>query len=233
MVSMSTARNLERFKAKPAGIILWVVIETYKDYVGRNREADYSSSLLGLVSGLHQFLCLGEPRSTEKDLLDLRGKAIFITGVNADLWKKIAWIIYSRNAKVYMMARSKARTRTAINTIRVTMLKCSGELIFIYLGLAGLTTMKCVECPEKGSKTAQGYELQLGVNCVGPFALTKLLTPMLMAAAAAPGNVRVAWKQSGGESVILRDFDERLPAITTSGGTLDRCGASELGNYPK
>lgn len=44
----------------------------------------------------------------------------------------------------------------------------------------------------------QGYELQLGTNCVGPFLFTQLLTPVLAetAKSAGLGSVRVVWVAS-------------------------------------
>ncbi|KAL2851140.1 hypothetical protein BJY01DRAFT_209263 [Aspergillus pseudoustus] len=55
--------------------------------------------------------------------------------------------------------------------------------------------------PPQGSKTKQGYELQLGTNNLGPFLLTKLLYPALKNAAADPASpahsVRVVWVSSG------------------------------------
>lgn len=52
--------------------------------------------------------------------------------------------------------------------------------------------------PPDGSKAAQGHELQMGTNCVGPYLLTKLLTPLLVktAASSPPGSVRVTWAGS-------------------------------------
>ena len=52
--------------------------------------------------------------------------------------------------------------------------------------------------PPQGSKTKQGYELQLGTNCLGHYAFTKLLTPLLVqtARASEPGSVRVVWVSS-------------------------------------
>jgi retinol dehydrogenase-12 len=49
--------------------------------------------------------------------------------------------------------------------------------------------------PAQGSKTAQGYELQLGVNNIGTFLFTKLLTPVLISTATTltPGSVRIVW----------------------------------------
>jgi retinol dehydrogenase-12 len=76
-------------------------------------------------------------------------------------------------------------------------------LAFLRLDLADLTTIKAsaeeflsketklhvlfnnagVMCPPQGSKTPQGYELQLGTNNIGTFMFTKLLTPILNATA--------------------------------------------------
>jgi NAD(P)-dependent dehydrogenase (short-subunit alcohol dehydrogenase family) len=55
-----------------------------------------------------------------------------------------------------------------------------------------------VMVPPKGSKTKQGYELQLGSNNVGPFLFTKFLTPILQSTAktSSPGSVRVVWLAS-------------------------------------
>jgi len=55
-----------------------------------------------------------------------------------------------------------------------------------------------VMIPPQGSKTKQGYELQLGTNNVAPFLFTKLLTPILIKTAkvAPPGAVRVVWTSS-------------------------------------
>lgn len=53
--------------------------------------------------------------------------------------------------------------------------------------------------PPQGSVTAQGYELQMGVNNIGTFMFTKLLTPMLIRTAksnADTSSVRVIWVAS-------------------------------------
>ena len=52
--------------------------------------------------------------------------------------------------------------------------------------------------PPKGSKTTQGYELQIGTNVLGPFLFTKLLLPILAKTAAnsPKGTVRVSWASS-------------------------------------
>lgn len=55
-----------------------------------------------------------------------------------------------------------------------------------------------VMVPPQGSKTKQGYELQIGTNCLAPFLFTKLLTPTLANTARTkpPGVVRVVWTSS-------------------------------------
>ena len=52
--------------------------------------------------------------------------------------------------------------------------------------------------PPQGSKTAQGYEAQLGTNALAHFLFTKLLTPLMAhtAQGAPKGSVRVVWISS-------------------------------------
>ena len=60
--------------------------------------------------------------------------------------------------------------------------------------------------PPLGSTSAQGHELQIATNCLGPYLFTKLLTPVLQQTAAlsdtAVGSVRVTWAASLGVEVI-------------------------------
>ncbi|KAH8651200.1 hypothetical protein BX600DRAFT_418388 [Xylariales sp. PMI_506] len=203
---------------------------------------------------MHQFICPAKPKFTEDNLNDLEGKVIIVTGSNTGLGKEIARIVYSKNAKVYMMARSEEKTRKAMQEITEAEPKSSGELHFIRLDLSDLATIKTsaeeflrqeqkldilfnnagVGYPDKGSKTKQGYELQLGVNCVGTFALTKLLTPVLASTARAaptPGSVRVVWvSSSAAEGVSPKDYVERLGEVEQM-GQLDQYSISKLGNY--
>lgn len=52
--------------------------------------------------------------------------------------------------------------------------------------------------PPAGSKTAQGYELQLGTNNIGHFLFTHFLRPVLKqtAQSSPKGSVRVVWVSS-------------------------------------
>ena len=119
---------------------------------------------------------------------------------------------------MYLAARSEEKTNAAIESIKAAFPNSKGEAIYLHLDLDDLTTIKAsandflskedkldvlfnnagVMVPPQGSKTKQGYELQLGTNNVAPFLFTKLLTPTLIKTAKLepPGTVRVVWTSS-------------------------------------
>lgn len=130
-------------------------------------------------------------------------------------------MLYSKNGKVYMTARSEGKAEKAIQDIRAAVPKSTGALVPLVLDLADLTTIKASadrflnaetrlhtlfnnagymgpEGPVE--RTAQGYEMHLGVNCLGPFLFTKLLAPTLVATArdesVPPNTVRVIFLSS-------------------------------------
>jgi retinol dehydrogenase-12 len=89
--------------------------------------------------------------------------------------------------------------------------------------------------PPQGSKTAQGYELQLGTNCIGTFLFTKLLTPLLLTTAktSSSSSVRVIWVSSsaaeglspkGGVDMQNLDYKSEKAGMT-------KYGVSKAGNY--
>jgi retinol dehydrogenase-12 len=146
-----------------------------------------------------------------------------VSGANTGLGKELAQILYSKDAKVYIAARSEEKANAAIEAIKLAHPKSQGELGFIRLDLADLSTIKAsvqqfldresklhvlfnnagVMKPAPGTKTLQGYEPQLGVNNIGTHLFTKLLTPILAKTAQteSPGTVRVVWvSSSAGES---------------------------------
>ncbi|GAB1315311.1 hypothetical protein MFIFM68171_05521 [Madurella fahalii] len=125
-----------------------------------------------------------------------------------------------KNGPVYIAGRSEPTYRRAIQAIQAAIPASHGSLEFLHLDLADLTTIKAtvdafkakeqrldvlwnnagVSQPPLGSTSAQGIELQLATNCLGPFLLTRLLLPLLEATAATagstPGSVRVIWAAS-------------------------------------
>lgn len=161
-----------------------------------------------------------KPTFTEKDLPDLSGKICIVTGANTGLGEELSRMPYVKNAKVYMTARSEEKTEKAIQDIRAAVPKSTGALVPLVLDLADLTTIKASvdrflnaetihtlfnnagymgpEGPVE--RTAQGYEMHLEVNCLGPFLFTKLLTPTLVATArdesVPPNTVRVIFLSS-------------------------------------
>ena len=132
----------------------------------------------------------------------------------------MAQILYSKNAKVYVAARSEDKSRNAIEAIKKAEPNSKGELVFLKLDLADLSKIKAsaeeflsketqlhvlfnnagIQSHIKGQKSPQGHELQLAVNNIGTFMFTKLLTPLLSTTAKKEpsGTVRVVWVSSAG-----------------------------------
>jgi len=115
-------------------------------------------------------------------------------------------------------ARSAEKAEKVIYAIKNKHPTSTGDLVFLKLDLNDLSTIKksaeefhskedrldilwnnaAILMPPAGSKTVQGIDQQLGVNTLGPFLFTKLLTPILVQTAktAAPGSVRVMFVAS-------------------------------------
>ncbi|KAI3331281.1 short-chain dehydrogenase [Ustulina deusta] len=160
----------------------------------------------------------GEPLLTEQNLGSQEGKVFIVTGANSGLGKELVKILYSKHAKVYVAARSESKAKKAIEEVRQLYPTSKGELAYLYLDLSDLATIKKsaddflakeqrldvlfnnagVMTPPVGSKTVQGYELQLGVNSIGTFLFTRCLNPTLAATArsAPQHSVRVVWVSS-------------------------------------
>ncbi|KAF5648559.1 general amidase [Fusarium sp. NRRL 52700] len=202
---------------------------------------------------VRQSLFAGSPKYTENDLPDLKGKVIAITGSNTGVGKEIAKMVYSKNAKVYMFARTTTKNEKARDEIKAAYPESLGELICIQLDLADLESVQAaaaefikredklhvlfnnagVGFPEYGSKTKQGYELQLGTNCLGSFALTQRLTPVLVDTAkiSPPGTVRVVWASSTAAFwTSTKKYIERVKNIDKQ-SLFQQYAISKLGNY--
>ncbi|PHH92959.1 hypothetical protein CDD83_3117 [Cordyceps sp. RAO-2017] len=200
-----------------------------------------------------------KPTFTEKDIPDLTDKVFIVTGASSGVGKETARVLYSKNALVYVAVRSQARADRAISDIKASQPASKGRLEFLHLDLADLESVRAaarrfLEQEAKlhvlfnnaavnalydtdGShKTAQGHEIHLGVNVIGPFLFTRLLTPILVATAKAeaPGTVRVVWVSSmgleatGEKSLGLSlDYLKYWPAVSP----LERYGLSKAGNW--
>lgn len=132
--------------------------------------------------------------------------------------KELVKILFQHNAKVWIATRSQGRTEEAIAEIRSLYPNSKGQLFFLKLELDDLSTIKAsaqqflsqesrldvlwnnagVMVPPQGSKTAQGYELQLGTNTLGHFLFVRFLTPLLLETAKSTprDSVRIVWVSS-------------------------------------
>ncbi len=152
-----------------------------------------------------------------------------------------------------MLARSEEKTKTAIDSIKAAVPNSSGELIYLHLDLADLPSIRStadefhrqesqlhllfnnagVAFPQSGAKTKQGYALEIGVNCLGTFALTKLLTPTIVSTAktSPPNSVRVIYVSSNAaEAFSVKNYVqhvEHAESLTAVG----KYFSSKLGNY--
>ncbi|UPK92890.1 hypothetical protein LCI18_003825 [Fusarium solani-melongenae] len=196
-----------------------------------------------------------KPIFTEKDVPDLKEKVYIVTGSNTGVGKELACMLYSKNAKVYIAARSEEKAKTAIADIKKASPDSSGSMDFLRLDLADLTTIKAsadnflskekklhvlfnnagIQSSDPGV-TAQGYEAHLGVNSLGTFMFTKLLTPKLVETAKSEpaATVRVIWVSSSGAEILGEksvgiDLDNLDYHIDKS--EMYKYAISKVGNY--
>lgn len=200
-----------------------------------------------------------KPKFTDKDVpADLQGKVYVVTGANSGMGKGVAGILYAKHAKVYVACRSAEKATKAIADIKKTAPKSKGELVFLSVDFADLTKVKAaaqsflaqesklhvlfnnagvmVGPADPPLKTVQGYELALGVNCVGTFLFTELLTPTLIATAKSEpaDTVRVVWLSSFGlgqyapedRGIDMDNLDYHVPKPH-----VDRYGISKCGDW--
>jgi len=141
-----------------------------------------------------------------------------VTGGASGIGFELVNILYARNGKVYLAGRSEEKALAATEAIKSKHPESTGQIIFLHLDLNDLSTIRKsadkflaqerrldvlfnnagVMVPPQGSKTAQGYELQLGTNNLAHFLFTGFLIPLMASTATmAPKNsVRVVWVSS-------------------------------------
>jgi len=191
---------------------------------------------------------------TEKELPDQTGKVFIVTGSSSGVCKELAQILFSHNAKVYVAARSEEKATKAITSIKSNSPDAKGTIAYLNLDLDDLSTIKKsaneflaredrldvlfnnagVMVPPQGSKTKQGYELQLGTNNLAPFLFTELLTPVLVKTAKAkgPGNVRVVWVSSSAAELLSPNGGVEMDNLDykREKGAWHKYGVSKAGN---
>lgn len=121
----------------------------------------------------------------------LDGKLAVVTGANSGLGLQTSWMLAHRGAKVVMACRSPERAAAAVETVRARV--PAAEVHTLALDLASLASVReaaaALHAGPRVSvlvnnagvmalpyhKTADGFEMQLGTNHLGHFALTGLL----------------------------------------------------------
>ncbi|HVT36947.1 MAG TPA: oxidoreductase [Nevskiaceae bacterium] len=130
------------------------------------------------------------------DIPDLSGRNAIVTGANGGLGYYTALELARAGARVTLACRSQRKGEEAMEHIRALVPGADIELMSIDMGdlasvrkFAGAWKRKKRKLhllvnnagivAQPLSRTPQGFELQMGVNYFGPFALTGLLLPLI------------------------------------------------------
>lgn len=136
---------------------------------------------------------------TTADLPDLHGRTAIVTGANSGLGYETALALAAQGAQVTLAVRDQARGEQAAASIRRACPQADAEVGI--LDLASLASIRAFAADWSAAHpggldllinnagvmalprrtTADGFEMQLGTNHLGHFALTGLLMPALVA----------------------------------------------------
>lgn len=136
------------------------------------------------------------------DVPDQVGKTIVITGANSGIGYEAALVLASKGADVVLACRSPERAELALSSLRSAYPAAKAKVMRLDLAsLASVRAFADAFRAEHGrldalinnaglmaipqSKTADGFEMQLGTNHLGHFALTGLLFGRLVESAPA------------------------------------------------
>jgi protochlorophyllide reductase len=157
---------------------------------------------------------------TPADIPDLTGRRAIITGANAGLGLQIAQAMAAHGAELVLACRNTTKAEAAADAIRE---RTPGAQVSVgALDLADLDSVAAFAATQEGrldllvnnaglmaideARTAQGVEMQFGVNHLGHFALTARLMPLLLAT---PGS-RIGNMSSMGHRGARGPADPRL-----------------------
>lgn len=162
------------------------------------------------------------PTFTEQDLASQKGKTFLITGGGSGAGLELAKILYSAGGNVFITSRTETKAKLAIESIKTsTADRAAGHADYIVLDYTDLATVKAsateflAKCNGRldvlwnnagvslsaphGSKSAQGHDLIMSTNCLGPLLFTRHILSALTATAAdttAKASVRIVWTTS-------------------------------------
>lgn len=169
---------------------------------------------MGIIHSARRFITQTYPPASkfdpQRDIPDLAGKVIIVTGGNSGLGKETVKALLLKNAKVYMASRSRSKAEAAIDDLKQ---QTGREALFLDLDLANLDKVRKaadefmrkepalhilfnsggVMFPPVDMLTDDGYDLQFGTNCLGHAHFTLSLMPALMdgARSSPDGKARV------------------------------------------
>jgi NAD(P)-dependent dehydrogenase (short-subunit alcohol dehydrogenase family) len=179
---------------------------------------------------------------TSADIPALDGRTAVVTGANGGLGLETARTLAAAGATVVMAARSPDKTATAVASIRDQ--TPAALLDVVALDLASLDSVRAAAAtilerhptvdilvnnaglmglPE--SATADGFEMQFGVNHLGHFLLTNRLMPAVAAAGGRVVTVTSTAHHMG------RRVDPANPDLHGRYGPWKAYGQSKLANY--
>jgi NAD(P)-dependent dehydrogenase (short-subunit alcohol dehydrogenase family) len=139
---------------------------------------------------------------TERDIPDMNGRTAVVTGANGGLGLQTALALAGAGAHVVLAARDPAKTAEAEARIRVSHPSASLEVVPLNLGDLSVVAAAAHSVLARHERvdllvnnagvmampqrtTADGFEMQFGVNHLGHWALTAHLLPALLRAPAA------------------------------------------------
>lgn len=134
--------------------------------------------------------------------IDLTGKRVLITGASSGIGEETARAMAAKGAEVIITARNMPKGETVVSQIKASTGNQQVSVMSVELGSFAsirdfasdflskydsldylINNAGVMACPQ--SKTEDGFEMQFGVNHLGHFLLTSLLTPALIKAAPA------------------------------------------------
>lgn len=158
---------------------------------------------------------------TATDAPDQTGRTALVTGANSGLGLQTTMALARKGARVLMACRDAGRAEAALQRVLTEVPGATVELVT--LDLASLSSIEAgaAQAGERTTSldllidnagvmatprlsTADGFEMQLGTNHLGHFALTGRLLPLLLASAAP----RVVVVSSGAHRIGSMHFDD-------------------------
>ncbi|TDZ25777.1 putative oxidoreductase [Colletotrichum orbiculare MAFF 240422] len=161
------------------------------------------------------------PTFAEDEIPSQKGRVFIVTGGYSGVGYELSRILWRHGGTVYIAGRDESKAQQAISDLeqQKTTDSVDGGLRFLKVALDDFNSIKAaaekflaeekrldvlfnnagVSNPPAGTVSAQGHEVQLATNCLAPYFLTRLFSPLLISTAKltdAPGATRVVFTTS-------------------------------------